>query len=339
MNRVWENKWAVRLISLLFALVIYSFVTSENYARHAALNSQTATSVNSTETIEGIPLYLGEHPDDIYVSDIQETVSVKLEGPRNILNQVTRDSFIVQTEEVSEDDLGAATLSLEIEGLPNEVSYRINPSKVSVSVEQREVVEMPVEYTIDELQVNSDYRVDSITVEPENVKLVGSKAAIDMIDFVGINISSEELVSEPFTKTYRLQILDKEGKLLDVNTDTMDIAAEVEIIQNSKEVPLEITAIGEDNSRASYSYSFANHEQVVLYGSQEVLKSIEAVEVVVDVSQLQKSSKVTGMLNLPSGISSANINQVEINIEMEPTKAKLSQENSEENNSDETDNR
>ena len=56
MDKIWQNKWAVRLISLLFAIVIYSLVTNENRLRNNAMNSQIATSVNSSETLYNVPV-------------------------------------------------------------------------------------------------------------------------------------------------------------------------------------------------------------------------------------------------------------------------------------------
>lgn len=317
MDKIWQNKWAVRLISLLFAIVIYSLVTNENRLRNNAMNSQIATSVNSSETLYNVPLYLGPHPDDLYVSDLQEKVTVKLEGPRNILNQVTQESFVVQTESISREDIGTTTLALTIKGLPNEINYRIIPGRVKVSVKQREVVTLPVQYKLDGLQVEDGYQVASVEMDPKEVKLTGSKEMIEAIDFVGINISSDQPVKETFSDVYRIQILDKQGELLDVNTETSDIKVKVEVVEHSKELPLKLVALGEDNTKYTYSYAFLDQESVTLYGSEAVLNALEAVEVVVDVSNIQSSQEIVGMLNLPSGISNASTNQVPIKVKIE----------------------
>lgn len=325
MDKIWQNKWAVRLISLLFAIVIYSLVTNENRWRNNAMNSQLATSVNSSETLYNVPLYLGSHPDDLYVSDLQETVTVKLEGPRNILNQVTQESFVVQTEAITKEDIGSTNLALTVKGLPSEIEYRVIPTRVKVSVKQREVVTLPVEYLLDELQLEEDFQVASVTMEPQQVKLTGSKQMIEAIDFVGINITSDQPVKESFSDVYRIQILDKNGELLDVNTEVTDIKAKVQVVEYSRDLPLKVVAIGEDNSKSSYAYSFLNQETVTLYGSESILNQLDAVEVVVDVSNLQESQEVVGMLNLPSGISNASTNQVPIKVSIEALDTTISQ--------------
>lgn len=317
MNKFGDNPWALKLLSLIFAVFLYSFVQSENYSYQAAFNSQLATSVNSTETFFNVPLYLGDHPDNIFVSDIQETVTVRLDGARNILNQVTPESFMVQTEPITEENLGSTRLSLEIEGLPEEISYRITPATVLVEVEQRETLTREVEYTIDESLLSDDYEVTGVNLNPAQVQLVGTEDDIQSIDFVGVNITSQLPINDTFTANYRLQILDAQGKPLDINADTMEIEATVAIQQNSIEVPLRITAVGEDNQNINYAYEFVNSDTVILYGSQELLDKIDYVEVVVDVSEFRQSQTTTGMLNLPAGITSASASEVEVAVTIE----------------------
>lgn len=317
MNKFWNNTWAVRILSLVFAVFLYSFVHSENYARQAVINSQLATSVNSSETFFNVPLYLGEHPDNIFVSDIQETVTIRLEGPRNILNQVTPESFMVQTEPITGENLGSTRLELTAEGLPEEISYRVTPTTVLVEVEQRETLTRPVEFVIDDSLLTEDYQVTAVTLNPREVQLVGTEEDIRAIDFVGVNLSAELPQNTTFTASYRLQILDAAGKPLDINANTMEIEATIAIQQNSAELPLRITAVGEDNQNINYNYKFVESETVTLYGRQDLLDQIEYVEVVVDVSSLTESTTVVGMLNLPTGISSASSNQVEVAVEIQ----------------------
>lgn len=325
MKNILEKEWALKVISLVFALFIFSFVSRENNVRNAAINTQLASSVNSTETINNVPLYLGPHPDDIFVSDLQEKVSVKLSGPKNILNQVTRETLNVQTQEITHQLLGVQELTLMVKGLPEELSYEIAPAHVQVEVQQRAVATMPVEVKLDDLHLADDVKVAKVEIEPREVKLVGSKKAIDSIDFVGINVTSETEKEQTFDATYRLQILDKDGKLLDASSETMDIKAQVILVQNSIHVPLTITAIGEDNKAFSYKYSFVDQDMVELFGKQDLLDKIKEVELVVDVSELEKSERIDGMLNLPSGISSASTNKVRVQVDIEPLEIETTQ--------------
>ena len=48
------------------------------------------------------------------------------------------------------------------------------------------------------------------------------------------------------------------------------------------------------------------------------------VELVVDVSQVEKSQTVTGILNLPTGITGADTNQVNVKVTVEDLGAKES---------------
>ncbi len=244
-------------------------------------------------------------------------MTIRLEGPRNILNQVTPESFMVQTEPITGENLGSTRLELTAEGLPEEISYRVTPTTVLVEVEQRETLTRPVEFVIDDSLLTEDYQVTAVTLNPREVQLVGTEEDIRAIDFVGVNLSAELPQNTTFTASYRLQILDAAGKPLDTNANTMEIEATIAIQQNSAELPLRITAVGEDNQNINYNYKFVESETVTLYGRQDLLDQIEYVEVVVDVSSLTESTTVVGMLNLPTGISSASSNQVEVAVEIQ----------------------
>lgn len=321
MNRFWDQAWKIRLVSLIFALFIYSFVRNESFDQRSLSLEGATTSVNSTEVYYNVPLYLGTHPDDIFVSDLQETVTVQLEGARNILNQVVGDSFIVETEPITESDIGKTTLDLVVKGLPPEVTYEVLPKEVQVQVQKRQVLEKPIAVKTDGLKVAPEYHVVEVKVDPQTIQLVGSEQAIQSIDFAGIKISSTENdpeIKQSFKQTYRLQILDKSGNPLDIKADKTEINAEIIVEQNKKEVPLKIISIGEDNRRFVYKYYLLKEQEVTLYGRQDALDPIEQIEVVVDASNVKGTQVLKGLLNLPPEIAGANLNQVDVEVKVDP---------------------
>lgn len=321
MNKFWDQAWKIRLVSLIFALFIYSFVRNESFDQRSLSLEGATTSVNSTEVYYNVPLYLGTHPDDIFVSELQEKVTVQLEGARNILNQVVGDSFIVETEPITESDIGKTTLDLFVKGLPPEISYEVLPNEVQVQVQKRQVVEKAIAVKIDDLKIAPEYHVVEVKVDPQSIQLVGNEQAIKSIDFAGIKISSNENdpeIKQSFKQTYRLQILDKVGNPLDIKADKTEINAEIVVEQNKKEVPLKIISIGEDNRRYLYSYYLLKDHQVTLFGRQDALDPIEQIEVVVDASNVKGTQVLKGLLNLPPEIAGANLNQVDVEVKVEP---------------------
>lgn len=318
-NSIFNNIWVVRGVSLLFALFLYVFVTAENSDQFQVMSNQQFASVETSETISNVPVYLGEHDEGVFVSGLPESVQVRLSGPRNIITQVTVESFVVQTEEITGIASGTHTVRLTATGLPEEVDYQITPARVVVQIASRETVTVPIEYVVDDNVAASGYQVSQVTLGATEVTLTGKEATMAEIEQVLVRITQETPQTANFSQAYRLQILDSEGQLLDINADLTEIEAHIEITPQQKEVPLTITPYGENLDQYSYSYAFSTDVSSALaHADQAVLDQLEFIPVVVDVSNVTDSRAVTGTLELPEGVIGANIQQIEVAVEVTP---------------------
>lgn len=309
---VFDNIWFVRITSLVFALFLYAFVSSENSDQFQALSNQQFASIETSETISNVPVYLGDHDEDIFVSELPESVTVKLTGPRNIIAQVTLEDFIVQTEDLRGISTGRQTIRLIATGLPEEVDYQITPVRHVVQISRRETVTVPVEYIIDENLIAEGYEIGDVNLSLSEVTLTGKAETIAEIDQVVIKINSESPRTENFIQKYRVQILNSQGQLLDINSSATEIDADVEVRPIVKEVGLSIVPVGENLDNFTYIYEFSGPAVVNLQASQLILDHINAVNVSVDVSGLTETGSVIGYLKLPETIISSNIDQTEV---------------------------
>lgn len=317
-NSLFNNIWFVRGISLLSALFLYAFVNAENNDQFQVMSNQQFASVETSETISNVPVYLGEHDEGVFVSGLPESVQVRLTGPRNIITQVTVESFIVQTEEMTGISSGTQTVRLIATGLPEEVDYQITPARVVVQIARRETVTVPIDYIIDDNVAANGYTVQQVTLSPTEVTLTGKEATMAEIDQVLVIITQETPQTSNFTQSYRLQILDSDGQLLDINADLTEIEAHVEIVPQQKEVPLTIVPYGENTELYDYEYALTDVSTVLVTADQSILDQLETIEVSVDVSSLSNSGVVTGVLQLPEGVSETNNQQIEISVSITP---------------------
>lgn len=303
---IFDNIWFVRIISLAFALFLYAFVSSENSDQFQAISNQQFASIETSETISNVPVYLGEHDEDVFVSEMPESVTVKLTGPRNIITQVTVEDFIVQTEDIRGIDTGRQTIRLIAIGLPEEIDYQITPVRHVVQISRRETVTLPVEYELDDNLLAEGFEIGEITLSPSEVTLTGKAETIADIDRVLIKINRDTLQSENFIQKYRLQILNSEGQLLDVNASASEIDADVEVVPIVKDVDLSIVPVGEDTSKYAYEYAFVGPAQATIQANTNVLNQISSANLIVDVSTLTETTTVTGNLELPANVVSGN---------------------------------
>ncbi|MDO4431850.1 MAG: CdaR family protein [Aerococcaceae bacterium] len=312
-HRLMDNIWIVRGISLLFALFLFSGVRS---GYRTPVQSQQSTSVDSTETIANVPLALGKHDADVFITNVPETVNVTLKGPKNIIQQLTPENFQVVTEDFQERQTGRTSLKVLVQGLPEKVTYQTNPSQISVNIARKQTITLPIEYELAADAIADNHYVSSISIQPEEVTLTGTEETIAKVARVYVRITTNQPRSRSFTEKYRLQIVDESGKLLDINASNTSIETVVNISAHEKEVPLKIVPIGEQEMY-QYAYQFTNASSVIIQSSSEILNKIEQVMVEVDVSTLTESGIVKGYVVFPEGAEQINVREVDIQVTLE----------------------
>ncbi|UUX32986.1 CdaR family protein [Fundicoccus culcitae] len=312
-----DNVWVVRGVALLFTLLLYVFVTSGNNQQFQSASNQQFASVDSSETISNVPVFLGEHDDDLYISGLPDTVAIRLTGPRNLISQLSIDNFRVETEDLTNLPTGSRAIRLLAVGLPEDINYEISPSQVIVRLSRKATITVPVEYEIVDGTIAEGYEVSHVTMDPSEVELTGDSAKIENVKQAIIRIVSEEPMSESFSAQFRLQILDEDDNLLDVNTSTGEIQVDIEVVPQRVNIPLRISPRGENLQTFSYNYSFADANQVEIVAEPDLVNQLGVLDVVVDVSGLTETAIVTGVINVPENIRSISQSEVAIEVDIQ----------------------
>lgn len=318
-KKLFDNKWAVRLLSLVFAVFLYLFVASENnaFSFQSAANQQFA-SINITETISNVPVSVGEIREDAFISGLPESVQVRLTGPRNVINQVMETNLVVETENLLEAESGSQYIRLIIDNLPESVDYQITPSQVYVKLSQLETITAPIAYEFGDEAIAEGFEAVNVTLSPNEVELVGDAETISDIERVFIMISSAFPANGDFNGTYHLQIVNSEGENLDVNSSVSEIEVEIEVLPQQREVGLHVIPFGENQADYSYEYTIISPQSLVIQGEYSQLNSLNTVGVRVNVQELTESAVINGQLNLPAGIESAGVGEVLVEVQVIP---------------------
>lgn len=325
-NSLFDNNWMVGLISLFFALVLFVSVANENNSLASLALNNNSASIDSTVTISNVPVHLGEHDEGTFVSGMPETVSVRLSGPKNIINQISEEDITVQTESLVGKKAGVSSIRFEVIGLPDSIVYKVTPDLFYGTISTKETLTQPVEYEIADGTLAAGFEIDSVELNINEVTLSGSADEINKVARVLIQIFADKPQSTSFTKNYRVQILDKDGNPLDVNPSETEITATVNLREKTKTVGLNIVPVGENES-FQYHYTLSNIQTVSISGDN--IANIDSLNVIVDVSDLVTSGNVLGVIELIDGISvspetvdvtvTVNNQQTETNVESNET--------------------
>lgn len=288
-KRLFDNNWFVAVVSLFFSILLFISVSNTNLANGGVISS--SASIDSSVTISNVPVTLGETDDGTFVSGMPERVSVRLSGPRNIINQLTGDNFKVQTESLVGITAGRQQIRFIVTGLPEKVTYQVTPDLFYGEVSTKETREEEISYRILGDIVEEGYQVGNVILSQPRVSLTGSSDEIQKIDRVQVTISSETRHRETFTESFRIQVLDKDGNPLDINLSQEEVDVTVEVIANSAQIPVNIVPVGELNGY-SYQYQFVNQSSIQISGTGS--DQYTSVNLFVDVSALTSSGVVEG---------------------------------------------
>ncbi|MBF6978379.1 hypothetical protein IU403_04375 [Aerococcaceae bacterium zg-BR22] len=307
-----DNIWVMRAVSLFFAILLFVSVANENGSSRTRQQANNSASVESSVTISNVPVTLGKHEEGTFVSGMPETVSVRLTGPKNIINQISAENLNVTTESIVGVKSGVKAIRFVVNGLPKSVEYKVTPDLFYGTISTKETKAHPVEYEIANNAIAEGYEATNVKLSVQEVTLTGDQNEMAKVARVVAVISSQTPQTANFTKRYRLQVLDKEGKLLDVNVSQPEVEATVEVTQKVQTVPLRLVPMGQ-RSEFAYQYEFVGESVVTL---KEANPSVVTLDVYVDVSDLTESGTVTGYIDQNSGVT--NPTTVSVKVTMTP---------------------
>ncbi|PJK16033.1 hypothetical protein CQS04_12430 [Chryseomicrobium excrementi] len=300
MDKMMDNPWFLRIVSLLFAVLL--FISVQNELEGNEINA-AGTSV---ESIPNVPLQVYYDDDNLVVTGAPQTVTLKIEGPSNlVLSAQTMQDYTVFID-LRELTLGQHEVEVQYENLPERLEVRTDPQTVTVNIEELITEEFTVEPDMNERLLADNYVVKSTNVEPNRVSVTGARSVIEAISFVKATVSGEEGLDESFTQEARVRVLDRELNKLDVIVEPEVVNVTVEIERYSKEVPIVIEQEGTPPNGVTINSVTSTVSSIRVYGTRTAVDALEALEVNVDVSEIQESGTVDIELDKPEGISQFN---------------------------------
>ena len=134
------------------------------------------------------------------------------------------------------------------------------------------------------------------------------KALIDVSDLPNVEVGKQTI------ENVKLKAYDKSGNVVDVEFVPETISADVEISAPSKEVNLNFVPTGSmPFGKAISSYNFSANK-VMVYGSNNVINSINGIDIKVDVSKLTSDTTLDVDIPKPTGVKSMSQNSIKVKI-------------------------
>ena len=314
------SKWMTKksflvVISFILTMALFVYASESSPSRQSAAVSIQTTS----NTIGNVPVYVDMDSQLYTVTGLPESVTLRIEGSSSSLLAVAGNaSYRVKTPNLNELGTGKHMITLQVTGLPSGVKGTVSPETVEIMIEKKATVELPVSVNVNRANLPGAYKSGQALVSPARVTISGPESLINQVENVLATVTVPENTKADYTSSVAVQALDATGKPLALKVEPEQVQVRVPITTNSKKVPLVLTSTGSAGSQYTYQLK-SDIKEVTILGAQEVLDRLTAIPVVVDVSQLTKTTTQAVKLTLPTGVDSVTPENISVEVVVTPT--------------------
>jgi len=160
----WPNNWGLKLISLIFAVLLWYFVVGED----------------KVDTTVYIPVEIVNLPRELVIANqFKKQLEVTVSGPRGLISGINRQR-ITRTINLAKTTPGTIVIRNEPETIqfPRGVTVsRIQPTHITLLIDELVEKELPVQARTTGSPA-SGYELGGVVFEPPLIKISGPKAVV-----------------------------------------------------------------------------------------------------------------------------------------------------------------
>lgn len=309
----WLSKTNTLLfISLFCAIVVFILIDQKiiTYSDSSAeiLTGQDVTAVYNQEAyaVEGLP----------------ESVDITLIGSKAnlyIAKQSTTHEVVVDLTGLKE---GQHKVEIKYNQAGSAIEYKVNPSYATVMIYPK--ISQAKNFSIDILNqdvLDPKLYINSTEVEDDNVVVKGAEYKLKKVAtvkaLVDINNVAKQEVGTTVLKDVPLKAYDESGNVLDVEIVPSVVNVTMNITSPSKELPIQIVPVGEVAFGKSISAIETSEKKVTVYGSSEVLDSLNYLPVEVDVNGIKENRDYKVQMPSIVGIKHMSISKLNVSVKLD----------------------
>ncbi|MTD31237.1 YbbR-like domain-containing protein [Planomicrobium sp. YIM 101495] len=322
MDKMMDHRWSLRIIALLLAIFLFYTVQLEKE------NAQTDDNGTMTETLESIPLEVYYDNENLTVTGLPETVDLYITGPASIVQPTRQIKDFTLFVDLRNLPMGQHQVRIQTENLSERLGVRIEPSMLTVSIEEKVTKEFRIDPELNEQLLAEGYVLEEISVDPGQVKVTGPRSVIDSISFVKATVTGEAGINESFTAESTVRVLANDlTKLENVTIEPETVRVDVGIEAYSKELPVTIEQTGTLADGITVNSLTPSFETVTVYGPRSVVDPLTEYVLEVNVGSISAADTEIQMdAVLPEGVVRIDPEQIDVEAEIEIDEAVLPEE-------------
>lgn len=299
--------------SLLLALVLASIIW---------LNATQAQDPITTQFLQLDVNFVGRPEDSILVRPGNQSVQIRIEGPESIVNQVSIADFNAFVDLTQTPFAETVFVPIEITTSKTDLDITPIPNEVEVLLEQQVSREIPVELDI-RGEVARGHAQGNPLVEPATITVSGRASLVEQLDFalatVFLNDALETTVAE-----HRPIFYDQQGRVsstTNLSLSTEEVQVTIPIVESDGFADKLITVDWVGYPAPGYRLLSVTVDPpgVLVKGATARINALTRLQTEpIDITGLTGSFTQQATLDLPSGVSLDQDQEIFVTIEIQP---------------------
>ena len=279
MRRLWarlKNNFGLKAASIFFAILLWSYVVTETDPLRTRTFSAIPVEIVGINSLEQNELALRGDASNQF-GDVRVTVQVNISELSDL-----DESRITVTADVSQyTEEGQYAIELYAHSPIGEV-LRVTPQVVTVVVEERKSVELPIEFVFSGSLTEGLYAAEPL-VNPKTISVIGAASDIASIEKAAISINLSSVTSY-FSKQMPIELINDNGDVISKRFFSEEPKADVTMaIYPTKTIPIDSKVEILDMAAIPEGYAVATIEvspnTMEIAGTQAVLDGITNLKV------------------------------------------------------------
>ena len=317
LDKIASKKSTLLIISLILAFFTYVVVDKESnimidqYAEILYDRPVTAVFNEELYVVEGLP----------------ETVDITLVGQKRHIFLAKQSPSQSVSVDLTGLKPGNHRVRLKYTQTLRSLDYKLDPSNVTVTIYEKESKNKTLTYDVlHQDNLDSKLYISNIELDRTTAIIKGAKYKLEKVAtvkaLVDVDSIPKQQAGEITLKDVPLVAYDADGKTVDVEIVPSTVTAKLTITSPSKTVPIKVVPKGTIAFGKAIKSMTTNVTTVTIYGKQEVVDSIEQIEVNVDVDKLDKDKDYKVTIKKPAGITDLSSKTVTVNVKLDSSISK-----------------
>ncbi|MEK3889061.1 CdaR family protein [Bacillus sp. FSL K6-3431] len=300
MDNFMENPWFIRIIALLLTLLL--FVSANDLGKSSG-TTPNGMENSDTDTIIDVPVELIYDSENLVVSGAPKTVDVKIEGQRRFVEATKRQKNFSVYIDLSDVEIGKHRVDIKYKDISEKLKVNIDPVYAEISLQEKVTEEFRVEAEFNRSILAEGFEAEHPEVEPKTVNIIGSKEMIEKITYVKATIDASGLINDTIKRAANVTVLDRDLNKLDVIVEPPSVSVTIPVKNPRKNVPVKIKETGTPPEDIVIKTVSTNTPEVLIFGTTEVLRDLNEIELSVDVGDIHEDTEVEVPIKYPDGVN------------------------------------